>query len=137
MADENAEKNAIREVMAKYCFRLDGGDFDGMAALFTPNGVWETAYGPATGRAAIAAKARAIRTSDKPVPRSLHHCTNIVIELDGDGANVMSNWLVVANSENGPKVASSGTYTDRMAKHDGSWHFVKRKIDWIVAPGRS
>src|SRR5262249_11281052 len=28
------EKDAIREVLAEYCFRLDGGDYDGMAALF-------------------------------------------------------------------------------------------------------
>src|SRR5690348_651250 len=29
------EKDAIREVLAEYCFRLDGGSYDEMAALFT------------------------------------------------------------------------------------------------------
>ena len=48
------EKDAIREVLAEYCFRLDGGHYDDMAALFTEDGTWDTAFGAATGRAAIA-----------------------------------------------------------------------------------
>ena len=55
------EKDAIREVMAEYCFRLDSGWYDGMAALFAENGTWETAFGKATGREAIAALAGDIR----------------------------------------------------------------------------
>ena len=55
------EKDAIREVLAEYCFRLDGGRYDDMAALFTADGTWHTAFGKGTGRAAIAALARDIR----------------------------------------------------------------------------
>ena len=55
------EKEAIREVLAQYCFRLDDGRFDDMAALFTVNGTWDTAFGRATGRAAIAELAHSIR----------------------------------------------------------------------------
>ena len=32
------EKDAIREVLAEYCFRLDDGRFAEMAALFTEDG---------------------------------------------------------------------------------------------------
>ena len=32
------DKDAIREVLAEYCFRLDDGRFDEMAALFTESG---------------------------------------------------------------------------------------------------
>jgi SnoaL-like domain len=32
------EKDAIREVLAEYCFALDGGRYDDMAALFTGDG---------------------------------------------------------------------------------------------------
>jgi len=52
------EKDAIREVLAEYCFRLDDGRFAEMAALFTENGTWDTAFGRATGRTAIAELAR-------------------------------------------------------------------------------
>ena len=55
------EKDAIREVLAQYCFRLDDGRFAEMAALFTENGTWDTAFGRATGRSAIADLARSLR----------------------------------------------------------------------------
>ena len=48
------DKDAIREVLAEYCFRLDDGRFAEMAALFTESGTWDTAFGRATGRTAIA-----------------------------------------------------------------------------------
>ena len=48
------EKDAIHEVLAKYCFRLDDSRFAEMVALFTENGTWDTAFGRATGRTPIA-----------------------------------------------------------------------------------
>jgi hypothetical protein len=44
------EKDAIWEVLAQYCCQLDDGRFTEMAALFTENGTWDTAFGRATGR---------------------------------------------------------------------------------------
>src|ERR1051326_8766631 len=92
MANVLEEKDAIREVLGEYCFRLDGGEFDGMAALFTENGTWDTAFGKATGRAAIAELARSLRQrGPQPRPRGIHLVTNIVIALEGDRARVRSN----------------------------------------------
>ena len=128
------EKDAIREVLAEYCFRLDGGDYDGMAALFTEDGTWDTAFGAATGRAAIAQQARDIRArAGANRPRAVHLTTNIVVTLDGDAAEVRSNWTVVQNSPQGPKIGSGGGYADRMAKEDGAWRFRYRKIDRFIA----
>ena len=133
------EKDAIREVLAEYCFRLDGGDYDGMAALFTADGTWDTAFGAATGRAAIAALARDLRVRAGPNrPRAIHLVTNIAITLSGDEAEVRSNWTVVQNSpagsDGGPKIGSGGGYADRMVKQDGRWLFRNRKIDRFIAP---
>ena len=129
------EKDAIREVLAEYCFRLDGGRYDEMAALFTADGTWDTAFGAATGQAAIAALARDLRTRAGPNrPRAIHLVTNIAITLAGDEAEVRSNWMVVQNSPEGPKIGSGGAYADRMVKQDGTWHFRTRKIDRFIAP---
>ncbi len=134
------EKDAIREVLAEYCFRLDGGDYDGMAALFTEDGTWETAFGKGTGRAAIAQHARDIRANRRAGenrPRAIHLVTNIVIKFDGGpephGAEVRSNWTVVQNSPDGPKIGSGGGYADQMVKQDGAWRFRYRKIDRFIA----
>ena len=128
------EKDEIREVLAEYCFRLDGGRYDDMAALFTEDGTWDTAFGAATGRAAIGQLARDIRAraGDKR-PRAVHLVTNIIIVLSGDEAEVRSNWTVVQNSPEGPKIGSGGAYADRMVKQGGKWLFRYRKIDRFIA----
>src|SRR5271165_7433286 len=114
------EKDAIREVLAEYCFRLDDGRFAEMAALFTEDGTWDTAFGKATGRAAIAELARSLRArAEEPRPRAVHLVTNIATTLDGDRAQVRSNWMVMQNSPQGPRVGSGGAYIDEMVRADG------------------
>ena len=76
------EKDAIREVLAEYCFRLDDSQFTEMAALFTADGSWDTAFDKVTGRAAIADLARSLRErAEQPRPRAIHLTTNIAIDL--------------------------------------------------------
>jgi uncharacterized protein (TIGR02246 family) len=127
------DKNAIREVLATYCFHLDADRFEDMAALFTEDGVWDTAFGKGRGRAGIVAQARSIATGARP--RRAHLTTNIVIQLNGDTATVQSNWTVVQNSPAGPTISSGGAYADRMVKQDGRWYFSYRKIDRYIADG--
>ena len=134
MASALEEKDAIREVLAEYCFRLDGGRYDEMAALFTEDGTWDTAFGKARGRAEIAALARDIRArAGENRPRAIHLVTNIVVALAGENAEVRSNWTVVQNSSTGPRIGSGGGYADQMAKRDGHWRFRYRKIDRFIA----
>ena len=134
MATTLEEKDAIREVMARYCFALDGGKFDDMAALFTEDGTWQTFFGKATGRKAIAEFAAGLRAHRTENPRAIHHVTNIVIALDGDTAKVRSNWTTVQNSPEGPKIGSGGAYDDDMVKIGGEWLFRYRTIDRYVRP---
>jgi uncharacterized protein (TIGR02246 family) len=129
-----SDKDEIRELLARYCFALDDGRFEEMAALFTPDGVWETAFGTGTGRDGIVAQARSIST--EPRPRRVHLTTNIVIDLDGDAATVRSNWVLVQNSAAGPVIGSGGGYADRLVKADGRWFFRHRTIDRYIAEGR-
>ena len=129
------DKDAIREVLAEYCFRLDDGRFSEMAALFTEDGTWDTAFGKATGRTAIAELASSLRTrAEQPRPRAVHLVTNIAIALDGARAQVRSNWMVMQNSPQGPRIGSGGAYIDDMVRADGRWLFRYRRIDRFIAP---
>jgi 3-phenylpropionate/cinnamic acid dioxygenase small subunit len=129
------DKDAIREILAEYCFRLDDGRFSEMAALFTESGTWDTAFGRATGRAAIADLARGIRErAGEQRPRAVHLVTNVSIVVDGENARVRSNWTVVQNSPEGPKIGSGGAYQDELIKVQGQWLFRYRKIDRFIAP---
>ena len=132
MASDLEEKDAIREHMAEYCFCLDNGRYADMAALFTEDGTWDTAFGKGTGRVDIAALVKRIRESRTMHPRAIHHVTNIVIKLNGDRATSFSNWVVVQNGPQGPMIGSAGSYTDDMAKQDGRWLFRYRKIDRFI-----
>jgi uncharacterized protein (TIGR02246 family) len=134
MASVLEEKDAIREVMARYCFALDDGRFADMAALFTEDGTWQTFFGKATGRKAIAEFAAGLRAHRTENPRAIHHVTNIVITLDGDTAKVRSNWTTVQNAPEGPKIGSGGAYDDDMVKIGGQWYFRYRTIDRYIRP---
>ena len=125
-----SDKDEIRELLARYCFALDAGRFEEMAALFTPDGVWETAFGTGTGRPGIVAQARGIATGERP--RRVHLTTNIVIDLNGSTATARSNWVVIQNSPNGPAIGSGGAYADRLVKDGGQWFFQHRTIDRYI-----
>ena len=125
-----SDKEEIRELLARYCFALDADRFEDMAALFTADGVWETAFGTGTGRDGIAAQARAIATG--PRPRRVHLTTNIVIQLDGDTATARSNWALIQNSLTGPIIGSGRGYTDQLFKLGGQWFFRHRRIDRFI-----
>jgi uncharacterized protein (TIGR02246 family) len=134
MASLLEEKDAIREVMARYCFALDDGRFADMAALFTEDGTWQTFFGKATGHKAIAEFAAGLRAHRTDNPRAIHHVTNIVIMLDGDTAKVRSNWTTVQNAPEGPKIGSGGAYDDEMVKIGDAWFFKYRTIDRYIRP---
>ncbi len=128
------DKDAIRELMGEYCFRLDDGRYDDMAALFTPEGTWDTAFGKATGRPQIAKLAADIRArAGANRPRAVHLVTNIVIALKGSQARVRSNWMVMQNSPEGPRIGSGGAYYDEVVQRDGRWLFHYRRIDRFIA----
>jgi hypothetical protein len=135
MANEETEKNAIRELLATYCFHLDNYRFAEMAALFTEDGTWDTAFGKGTGRAGIVAQAESITRPGTTRPARVHLTTNIVITLNGDTATAASNWAVIQNSSSGPKIGSGGGYQDELVKQNGNWLFKYRKINRFIADG--
>jgi SnoaL-like domain len=126
---------AIRELLAEYCFRLDEGRFAEMAALFSEDGTWDTAFGKAVGRAAIAQLAQSLRQrAGDARPRAVHLVTNIAVTIDGGRAKARSNWMVMQNSSEGPRIGSGGAYFDELVRESGSWRFCYRKIDRFMVP---
>jgi len=140
-SEDLAEKDAIRELLARYCYHLDNDRFEDMAALFAPDGVWETAFGTATGHSSIVALARSLASGPSPLsgprPRRVHLTTNIVIMLNGDAAAAQSNWTLVRNGPDGPGIGAGGAYDDQLVKQGGHWLFRRRTIDRFIAEGRN
>jgi uncharacterized protein (TIGR02246 family) len=128
-----SDKDEIRELLARYCFALDAERFDEMAALFTEDGVWETAFGTGTGRDGIVARAHSIASGERP--RRVHLTTNIVIDVTDDTAVARSTWMLFQNSSTGPVISSGGAYADRLVKIGGQWLFRHRRIDRFIKEG--
>jgi SnoaL-like protein len=128
------DRDAVRELLAQYCFRLDDGRFAEIAELFTEDGTWDTAFGKAVGRAAIADLARSLRLRAGPDrPRAVHLVSNISVALTGERATARSNWMVMENAPGGPKIGSGGAYFDELTKASGAWRFHYRRIDRFIA----
>jgi hypothetical protein len=122
------DKDAIRELLAEYCFRLDSHRLGELAGLFSEDGEWISRNGRAGGRPAIERLLAKLVPEPKAGQRRKHFTTNIVIKLDGDSAEVVSNFLVVRDSQAGPVIAVAGTYDDLVVRVGGTWQFKSRRL---------
>jgi len=133
MSSALEDKDAIREVMARYCHALDQGRFADVAALFAPDGEWTTDYGNARGRAEIEALLRGVVPIKGEGPQRKHYITNIIIALESDTARAVSDYLVVRESEHGLLPVMGGTYKDIFVKLDGNWFFRRKQLVHDIA----
>lgn len=127
MADLASDRDAIRDLLARYTYNGDRGRLDEMTACFAEQGVLEylgkAPQGPPAIRAALLSGAR-----DERLTFVRHHITNPLIAVDGDGATARSYFTVHSNF--GPD--HSGTYDDRLIRTADGWRFAHRRvrIDW-------
>jgi len=127
------DKDAIRELLAEYCFLLDSYQLKQLGQLFTETGLWTSRNGDATGPAGIEAFMRDLVPAPGPGTRRKHITANIVVRLGGDRAEVKSNFLVVRDSAAGPVIAVAGTYDDIVVRRGNRWLFDLRKLSHDIA----
>lgn len=129
MADLATDRDAIRDLLARYTYNGDRGRLDAMTACFADDGVLEY-LDKAPKRPAAIEAALSSGTRDARLTFVRHHITNplITVEGDGDGATARSYFTVHSNF--GPD--HSGTYDDRLVRTAGGWRFAHRRvrIDW-------
>ena len=125
-----AEVAAITALINEYAFRLDAGDFDGVAALFADAELRSTRHDRVLRGAAEA------RTLYEPVivyddgtPRTMHQLTNITVHVDGDAATARTYFTVLAVTDQGLHPTLAGEYRDRFERVDGAWRFAERVFD--------
>lgn len=125
--DLAADRDAIRDLLARYTYNGDRGHLDELAACFTDDGVLEyparAPKGPAEIKASLSSGTR-----DARLTFVRHHITNPLIAIDGHSATARSYFTVHSNF--GPD--HSGTYDDRLVRTPEGWRFAHRRvrIDW-------
>jgi uncharacterized protein (TIGR02246 family) len=125
-------EEAIRALVCAYAERLDAGDFDGVAELFT-HGVFRSALGtePRIGRDAVRRMYDPIVVYDDGTPRTRHVLGNIEVDVDDGGAEATARctFVVVQGASAGSLHAVlAGRYHDRFTRHDGEWRFAERTV---------
>ena len=117
------DRDAIRELTARYCQLAVAGKSEEIVALFTRDGVMESGDTCERGQARLLELYRASFESLRPIP-SVH---NHVVELDGDHATGFCS-LELRMVENGEAVTAAGHYEDRFEREHGLWKFAHRKL---------
>ena len=122
---------AIRALVHVYAELLDGGDLDGVAALFS-DATWGS-----PGRGAPLRGAEQVRRGYAGVilydgtPCTKHVITNVTIEVADDGATATarSYFTVLQARPDFPlQPIIAGRYEDRFEHVAGRWRFADRQI---------
>jgi ketosteroid isomerase-like protein len=121
---------AIRNLLGRYCERMDAGDFAGLAELFA-DATLADEHGNvfATGADEMRAmwEKQTIRYDGSP--RTRHVTANPVNDVDGDTAQCTSSYIVFQGTDEAPlRPIVTGRYADAFARDDsGCWHFTQRR----------
>jgi hypothetical protein len=129
-----ADREEIRDLMARYNIAGDRGQVDVLAATFAEEGVIEFGGAAMQGPAAIAARLGGRsdpaggggKSSALTVIR--HHLTTSEVVVDGDSARARTYFHVLTDI--GPD--HHGVYVDRLVRTAAGWRFAHRqvRIDW-------
>jgi 3-phenylpropionate/cinnamic acid dioxygenase small subunit len=126
-----ADLTAVRNLIATYAERLDGGDLDGFAALFEGARL-RTDGNPAgyDGAAAVREMVRTFVLLYDGRPSTKHVTTDIGVRFDdADNATVRSSFSVFQCRPELPlQVVIAGRYVDRVQRGDRGWQFIERTI---------
>lgn len=120
----------IRALFLEYGARLDALDFTGYADLFTKDGELDAQLGHARGRAEIAALLeQRLGANTAPRAPAIHLVANPVVEIEGDRGTAHVTWAYLTHDQTGkPVILQAGNYDDVLAREDGRWRFVRRRI---------
>jgi uncharacterized protein (TIGR02246 family) len=126
-ARDFADWDAITELKAHYCRLLDSKDWDGWAALFTPDFLLDaTGSGGSriAGRDAFVASIR--RSLETAI--TVHHVHMPEITVTGDAATAiwpMQDHLLWAD---GRTLTGYGHYHDRYIRSDSQWLIAESRL---------
>lgn len=120
----------IRNLLGRYCERMDAGDFAGLAELFA-DATLADEHGNVFAAGADEVRAmwerQTILYDERP--RTRHVTANPVITVDGDAAASTSSYVVFQGTDDltlQPIV--TGRYADTFARDDsGEWRFRQRR----------
>ncbi len=105
----------IRQLLARYVHLLDDASADGVAALFSDDGVFELLGERFEGRSAIAGLFRGYAEAGA-LADTRHLTLNSVITVDGLSATATSDWIAIRVEPIGWGILAAGRYQDEFGQ---------------------
>ena len=126
-----SSRDAITTLVHTYAERLDEGDLDGVARLFSRATYRAEGGGVFRGEEAVLDVLRRLVVLYEGVPRTKHVVSNLTITVDEEHgtAGARSYYTVLQGTGALPlQPILAGRYHDQFACTDGQWHFTDRFI---------
>jgi hypothetical protein len=120
-----ADREAIKELTARYARCVVTGDGRGVGALYTEDGRFAAGNFDYVGRAAIQDFLEGQTKPSKNIPLVTDH----IIEISGDEATCFSIMFTPWFRHELPGFC--GIYSDRLRKVDGDWYFIERSFEFL------
>jgi len=112
---------------------IDDHRFDDLAAFYTPEVQADTAVGHITGREQLVATLRAIH---EPVAVLQHLVTGVIVDPDGDDADVRANVVATfCDEERRPILEGASVWRGRLRRSDDDWQVSEFSLDLVWSRG--
>lgn len=119
----------LSQAKARYCRMLDTRDWQGLAALMTPDIEFGMSDGESEPTVTVGrTETIALLQSLVEGARTAHHVHMPEIELHDDGARVVWAMQDRAVFDNGTSVTGYGYYTERWVRHDDAWQLASLRL---------
>lgn len=124
---ELLDRDAIRQVVARYFRGVDRGDAELAASCFHPDAVDERGTwvmtGDELGRDVTEHNLRRMLATN-------HHVTTHVITIAGDlaGSEASCLGVHVTGGERPRRMVTSSRYLDRLERRNGEWRIIRREV---------
>ena len=134
------DKQAIYEVLMKYCRGIDRIDEELLRSVYHPD-AWDD-HGSFKGPASeyVTYIVASLRAGADAGCNNFHSVSNVLIELDGDVAHTetyITSWHPALKDGKNNNWIFAGRYVDRFERRNGAWKIAHRMTvcDWeYVAP---
>lgn len=124
------DKAVITDVLHRYARYVDRADFDRVAECYFPDAI--DTHGGYIGT--VDGLIEDMKTRHRTIDSSMHYISNILIDLDGDTANVESYCLCYlrqapADGESTQMLTTiKCRYVDRFEKRNSQWRIAERIV---------
>lgn len=119
MATTAEDRDAIRDLLARYCLYADTGATEEWVDLYTDDGRFEGSGDPVVGREALRAFGSSFAGG------SMHRvAANEVIDVSADSAVCRSSILLTS----GGTIVTTGRVHDELRRVGGRWRIARRRF---------